>query len=180
MPSEHHLVIDGETADETWVYLDDDAPSSELSKLGDAPTIISLTRLKAEANALRAHKAPLGVVLEADGDGKTSLGEDVHELEPYLDMLSLISLRFPGYRNGRGYSAARILRERMNFTGELRASGDVLYDQWAMMARCGINAFELASDIKLETFKTALGELSGAYQPAADSHTTKGWRRNRF
>lgn len=175
MPSNYHLVVDGETAEEGWAYLDDDAP---LSALTDAPTIISLSRLQAEAETWRARNAPLGVVLAADGDGKTSLGEDVHELEPYLDMLSLVSLRFPIYRNGRGYSAARILREQMGYEGELRASGEVLYDQWAMMARCGINAFELASDIALETFKTALGELSGAYQPAADKHRGALWARH--
>ena len=172
MPSEYHLIVDGQTAEEGWVYLDDDAA------LSDAPSIISLTRLKADADALRARNAKLGVVLEADGDGKTSLGEDVHELAPYLDMLSLVSLRFPIYRNGRGYSAARVLREQMGFEGELRASGEVLYDQWAMMARCGINAFELAADTPLETFKTALGELSGAYQPAADSHRGALWARH--
>jgi uncharacterized protein (DUF934 family) len=173
MPSDYHLIVDGETADESWIYLDDDAP------LTDAPSVISLTRLKAEGADLRARNAPLGVVLEADGDGKTSMGEDVHELEAYLDMLSVVSLRFPIYRNGRGYSAARILREQMGFEGQIRASGEVLYDQWAMMARCGINAFELAADIPLDTFKTALGELSGAYQPAADKHRGALWARGR-
>jgi uncharacterized protein (DUF934 family) len=172
MQNEYHLVIDGETAEESWVYLDDDAP------LGDAPSIISLTRLKAEAETLRARNAKLGVVLLADGDGKTSMGEDVQELQPFLDMVSLVSLKFPTYRNGRAYSAARILREQMNFKGELRASGDVLYDQWAMMARCGVNAFELAKDIPLNTFKTALGELSGAYQPAADTQRGALWARH--
>jgi uncharacterized protein (DUF934 family) len=175
MPSDYHLIIDGETAEESWVYLEDDAP------LTDAPAIISLTRLKAEAENLRARNAKLGVVLRADDPdktrGKTSLGEDVRELAPYLDMLSLVSLKFPTYRNGRGYSAARVLREEYDFTGELRASGDVLYDQWAMMARCGINAFELAKDTPLETFKTALGELSGAYQPAADTQRGALWAR---
>ena len=172
MPNEYHLIVDGATAEEGWVYLDDDAA------LGDAPSLISLSRLKADAEILRARNAPLGVVLEADGDGKTSMGEDVHELAPYLDMLSVVSLRFPIYRNGRGYSAARILREQMGFEGQIRASGEVLYDQWAMMARCGINAFELAADIPLDTFKTALGELSGAYQPAADKHRGALWARH--
>ena len=172
MPNEYHLIVDGATAEESWVYLDDDGA------LGDAPSLISLSRLKAEAEALRARNAPLGVVLEADGDGKTLMGEDVHELEPYLDMLSVVSLRFPIYRNGRGYSAARVLREQMGFTGQIRASGEVLYDQWAMMARCGINAFELAADIPLATFKAALGELSGAYQPAADKHRGALWARH--
>ena len=172
MLNEYHLIVDGATAEEGWIYLDGDAA------LGDAPSLISLSRLKDEAETLSARNAPLGVVLQADGDGKTSMGENVHELEPYLDMLSLVSIRFPIYRNGRGYSAARILREQMGFEGQIRASGEVLYDQWAMMARCGINAFELAADISLETFKTALGELSDAYQPAADSHRGALWARH--
>lgn len=174
--TDYHLVIDGATTPETWSYIDDDAP------LNDAP-IISLGRLKDQADALRARGGKLGVVLQADDPyktrGKTSMGEDVHELAPYLDMLSLVSIAFPIYRNGRGYSAARVLRQELNFTGELRASGDVLYDQWAMMNRCGINAFELAGDVSLETFKTALGELSGAYQPAADQQRGALWARGK-
>ena len=175
--TDYHLVIDGASTQESWTYLDDDAP------LGDAPAIISLDRLKADAEALTHRTAPLGVVLRADDPekarGKTDLGEDVRELAPFIGSLALIAIHFPAYRNGRGYSAARVLREEFNFLGELRATGDVLYDQWAMMNRCGINAFELAGDITLETFQTALGELSGAYQPAADA--TKGalWARGK-
>jgi uncharacterized protein (DUF934 family) len=70
-----------------------------------------------------------------------------------------------------------VLREEFNFTGQLRATGDVLYDQWAMMNRCGINAFELADNVSLENFQTALGELSGAYQPAADKNRGALWAR---
>lgn len=176
MQSEYHLIIDGETAEESWVYLDDETPTT------DAPCIISLARLKAEADTLRARNAKLGVVLLADDPNKerskTQLGEDVRDLVDYLDILSLVSLKFPTYRNGRGYSAARILREELKFDGEIRASGDVLYDQWAMMARCGINAFELAKNISLETFQTALDELSDAYQPASDKHRGALWARH--
>ena len=176
MQSEYHLVIDGETAEESWVYLDDETP------ITDAPCIISLQRLKAEADSLRTRNAGLGVVLLADDPnkerGKTQLGEDVRELVNYLDMVSLVSLKFPTYRNGRGYSAARILREELKFDGEIRASGDVLYDQWAMMTRCGINAFELDAAISLERFKTALDEFSDAYQPAADIQRGALWARH--
>ena len=171
--TDYHLVIDGATADESWTYVDDDAP------LSDAPSIISLTRLKDEADALVDRSAPLGIVLRADGLGKTDLGEDVRELAPFIDKLALIAIHFPAYRNGRGYSAARVLRQEYNFKGELRATGDVLYDQWAMMNRCGINAFELATDIDLTTFQTALGELSGAYQPAADQNRGALWARGK-
>ena len=171
--TDYHLVIDGATAEESWTYLDDD------TALSDAPFIISLTRLKEEADALAEPSAPLGVILRADGLGKTDLGEDVRELAPFIDRLALIAIHFPAYRNGRGYSAARVLREEFNFNGQLRATGDVLYDQWAMMNRCGINAFELAADIDLATFQTALGELSGAYQPAADQNRGALWARGK-
>ena len=103
----------------------------------------------------------------------------MRELAPFIDRLALIAIHFPAYRNGRGYSAARVLREEFNFNGQLRATGDVLYDQWAMMNRCGINAFELAADIDLATFQTALGELSGAYQPAADQNRGALWARGK-
>ncbi|MGB2020189.1 MAG: DUF934 domain-containing protein, partial [Parvibaculales bacterium] len=103
--TDYHLVIDGATAEESWIYLDDDAA------LSDAPSIISLTRLKDQADALAEHSAPLGVILRADGLGKTDLGEDVRELDPFIDRLALIAIHFPAYRNGRGYSAARVLRE---------------------------------------------------------------------
>ena len=171
--ADYHLIIDGATAEESWVRVADDAP------LTDAPSLISLARLKAEAETLAGRSEPLGVTLNADGLGKTDLGEDVRELAPFIDRLDLIAIHFPSYRNGRGYSAARVLREEFNFTGQLRATGDVLYDQWAMMNRCGINAFELAADIDLATFQTALGELSGAYQPAADQNRGALWARRK-
>ena len=52
-------------------------------------------------------------------------GEDVRALLPFLDRLALVEISFPSFRDGRGYSAARILREA-GYTGELRAVGDVL------------------------------------------------------
>ena len=173
MPNEYQLMKDGALCHDEWTYSDDE------TTLPDAPTIISLTRLKAEAESLRARNAKLGVQLLADGNGKTKLGEDVAELEPYLDMLSLVSIAFPTYRNGRGFSAARVLREQFTFEGELRASGDVLHDQWAMMRRCGITAFELAPSVRLETFTAAMSELSDAYQPAADDQRGALWQRHK-
>ncbi len=176
MANDDTLIVasaDGYAAvDDDWAYIDDDAA------LENDAAIISLARLKTEADSLRQRNLKLGVVLRADGDGKTQLGEDVRELAPYLDMLSLVSLAFPVYRNGRGYSAARILREEFKFDGELRASGEVLHDQWAMMRRCGINAFELASHVSLETFEAAMAELSDAYQPASDAQRGALWQRH--
>ena len=66
-------------------------------------------------------------------------------LEPHLGRLALIALAFPKFSDGRSYSAARLLRERLGFKGELRAIGDVLADQIPLMRRCGIESFEVTT-----------------------------------
>jgi uncharacterized protein (DUF934 family) len=168
MPNSKKLIIDGAESTDIWQLVEDETP------LGDAPAIISLARLCAEGTKLAADAKQLGVVLRA-GDKQ---GEDVHALQPFLDNLSLVAIEFPVYRNGRGYSAARILREQMGFGGEIRAIGEVLFDQWQFMHRCGINAFEVDASVSLEAFNEAMGELSAAYQPAADTQRGILWRRH--
>ena len=172
MPTKTPLIANGAVVDDTWVFIDDETP------LGDTPAIISLDRLKAEADTLRSRNAKLGVVIRTNTQGKTKLGEDVRELSPYLDMLTTIAIDFPVYRNGRGYSDARILREELGFKGELRAIGEVLFDQWSFMARCGFNTFEIDSSIPVKAFNEALNELSEAYQPAVDNQRGVLWRRH--
>jgi uncharacterized protein (DUF934 family) len=81
-------------------------------------------------------------------------GEDARQLLPFLDRLSLIEIDFPVFGDGRGYSAAQILREA-GYTGELRASGDVLLDQLAYMRRCGFDAFAPDSPINAELMQQA-------------------------
>jgi uncharacterized protein (DUF934 family) len=93
--------------------------------------------------------------------------EDARALLPHLDRLALIEISFPGYRDGRGYSAARILREA-GYTGELRAQGDVLVDQIAFMRRCGFDSFAPQSPIDPEHARAALARYDAVYQPAAD------------
>lgn len=148
-------------------------------QLADGDVIVSLGRLKAEAKSLLSRNTQLGVMIRSDNQGKTQLGEDVRELAPYLGNLSLVALDFPAFRNGRGYTSARILRDEMKFDGEIRAIGDVAFDQWAFMSRCGIDVFEVKDDVKLAQFDQALGELSDAYQPAARTEKKLGriWRR---
>jgi uncharacterized protein (DUF934 family) len=82
--------------------------------------------------------------------------------------LALIALHFPGVSEGRGYSQARLLRERWKFAGELRAVGAVRLDLLFFMARCGCNAFELP-DAELESAAAALKTFSAEYQTANDA-----------
>lgn len=91
-----------------------------------------------------------------------------------LHGFDVIILDFPSFKDGRAYSQARLLRERFNYTGEIRARGDVLRDQIYFMVRCGINAFEFASD--KAGADEALREFSFVYQPAADN-AEPVWRR---
>ncbi len=94
-------------------------------------------------------------------------GEDARALVPHLDRLSLVEIAFPKFRDGRGYSSARILREA-GYTGELRAQGDVLVDQIVYMRRCGFDCF--APDVPLDetVVSEALDRFAYVYQGAAD------------
>jgi uncharacterized protein (DUF934 family) len=93
--------------------------------------------------------------------------EDARLLLPHLDRLSLIEIAFPTFRDGRGYSSARILREA-GFTGELRAQGDVLVDQIGFMTRCGFDSFAPESPLNEGAVAAALTRYPNVYQRAAD------------
>lgn len=94
-------------------------------------------------------------------------GDDARNLLPYLDRLQLIEVNFPVFGDGRGYSAARILREA-GYQGELRAVGEVLVDQIAFMRRCGFDAF--APDVPLNPVDAdnAFKRFDNVYQPTTD------------
>lgn len=95
-------------------------------------------------------------------------GEDARALLPFLDRLGLIEVSFPTFRDGRGYSAARILREA-GYEGELRAEGDVLVDQLPYMRRCGFDSFHPAAPIDRATADKLLNLYPHHYQTAADA-----------
>ena len=94
--------------------------------------------------------------------------DDARALIPFLDRLTLIEVAFPKYRDGRGYIAARILREA-GYKGELRAQGDVLVDQIAFMRRCGFDSFAPEASLNPEAVARALSNYDQVYQKAADT-----------
>ena len=101
------------------------------------------------------------------GAVRIEAGDDVRLLLPVLGQLRLVEISFPSFRDGRGYSAARILREA-GYTGELRAAGDVLVDQVAFMRRCGFDSFAPEAGIDTEALERALARYEHVYQRAAD------------
>jgi len=94
-------------------------------------------------------------------------GEDVRALFAHLDHIALIEIDFPRFRDGRGYSSAQILREA-GYTGELRATGDVLVDQIDHMRRCGFDGFAPDAPIDLAVLEASLNRYDYRYQTAAD------------
>jgi uncharacterized protein (DUF934 family) len=95
-------------------------------------------------------------------------GEDARALLPHLGRIALVEVSFPSFRDGRGYSSARILREA-GYKGELRAQGDVLVDQIPLMRRCGFDSFAPDAPIDAATLEAALNRYDFRYQPAADT-----------
>ncbi|MGE4323113.1 MAG: DUF934 domain-containing protein [Sphingobium sp.] len=94
-------------------------------------------------------------------------GEDARILLPYLERLALVEVNFPGFGDGRGYSAARILREA-GYTGELRAVGDVLVDQVVAMRRCGFDSFRPDKPLDDAAVERALTRYDDVYQKTVD------------
>ena len=130
----------------------------------------------ADEDAIGVDQAVLGferAVKELDGlNGRygvrVSPGDDVRKLTPHLSKIALIEVAFPGYRDGRGYSTARILRQDLGFDGEIRAVGDVLRDQVFWMMRCGFNTFLLKDADPQGAIAHARSLYANAYQSAAD------------
>lgn len=94
-------------------------------------------------------------------------GDDARALLPHLEQLALIEVSFPSFRDGRGYSAARVLREG-GYAGELRAAGDVLVDQMPLMRRCGFDSFAPEAPVDPAVLQASLARYDHVYQAAAD------------
>lgn len=159
------LIRDRAVVEDAYTHLEDDAP---LPTTG--PVSVSWDRWRAQREALGERSDPVGVRLPSDADPA--------ELAPDVDRLALVTIAFTRFTDGRGYSLARLLRERYGFRGELRAVGDVLRDQLFFMQRCGFDAFELKAGKDVEGALAAFDEFDVTYQPAADDARPL-WRRAR-
>ena len=117
--------------------------------------------------------APIASFADFAGDTNATAvriepGDDARELLARLGQLSLVEVTFPAFRDGRGYSAARILRES-GYKGELRAAGDVLVDQVPLMRRCGFDSFAPNVPLDEAVIAASLARYDHVYQGAADS-----------
>jgi phosphoadenosine phosphosulfate reductase len=145
---------DGGFADDQWTTLDDSAPTPEHGAI-----VVSSARWQAEKAALETRADPVGVAISAGKDAIEQLAEAARR--------PLIALKFDKFADGRAFSYAELLRERHGFKGELRATGDVLLDEIALMQRCGFTSFEVADVNTLLALKEGrLPKQALFYQPA--------------
>jgi len=158
------LVKNGKITGDAFVHIADDAEIP-----GDGAILISSTRFLGDPETLSRRTGKTGVIWPNN--------RDVDDLVPYLDRLAVIGLVFPTFRDGRAYSQARLLRERYSYRGELRATGQVLRDQFVFMLRAGFDAFEVKKESDAEAFALTAKRYSVFYQPTGDGRITALHRR---
>src|SRR6202140_1173452 len=146
------LIECGRIVSDPWQQLADDAA------LPSGPCILSLSRLQQDEAVRNAPHLRLGVALPVD--------QPAEVLAPYLDRLSLVAVNFPTFRDGRGFTQARSLRERLAFSAEIRATGNILPDQYAFLLRCGITTVETQDGADPAAWQKAADRFSFAYQPS--------------
>lgn len=127
----------------------------------EGAVILSLARFQAEGDALLGAGRTVGVRIASD--------EAVEDLAYDLPRLALVAPVFPKYADGRAYTSARLLRQRLGFKGEVRAVGDVLRMQAGFMVRCGFDSFVPADGSTPEEWAAAAGRFRHVYQRGADA-----------
>ncbi len=142
-------------SNDSWVFVRE---GESVPVNGDV--VVPLARLLSEHESLLARQGQLGVTLEPT--------DEISALSAHVATLGLIAINFPKFGDGRGYSKARLLRERLGYKGELRAIGEVLGDQLSYMLRCGMDSFDLVDDKDVSLALRCFDDFSVKYQAATD------------
>ncbi len=158
---------------------------NEAGFVSDDPWVIETEETKAGSN----EKAilPLASFLEKAEAGETNLGvliqpaDNVKTLAPHLDRIALVAVSFPAFNDGRAFSHASLLRDRVGFDGEIRAVGDVLIDQVPLMLRVGVTSFAVTNAVAIRRLEEGrLPGIANHYQPTArkaEDPKSYSWRR---
>lgn len=157
----------GSRDSDSWVAVSDQPELEAVEP--HVPVIVPLVFWRTNEDLLNAREGSLGLLLEPD--------DDVFELRGKTSRFALISIHFPTFTDGRGYSLARLLRERLGFRGELRAVGDILPDQVFYLLRCGFDAFAPHDEAHIENMLRAYTTFREGYQSSVERPTPLFRRR---
>jgi uncharacterized protein (DUF934 family) len=152
------LIKNGRVIADRYVTVLDDAALPD-----GVPVLVPAVRFLADAAEILQHDAPAGVIWPNN--------RKVAELAPYLERLAVVALVFPNFKDGRAYSQARLLRERYGYHGELRATGQILRDQFGFLVRAGFDVLDVAKASDIDAFAAALKRYTVFYQTAPQGHT---------
>ena len=150
------IIKDRTLIDDNWHQVDEE------QALPEGNILVPATRLQQQREHLLQREGKLGVNIRSQDEFESILSD--------ANLLDCIAIEFPRFGDGRGYSYARLLRERYHYRGEIRAYGDVLFDQLAFMERCGFNSFALQQGQDIQhALNAAFEPFSIKYQSAADA-----------
>ena len=154
------LIKDGVVAENSWRCIAKDAGIADAINDPSNQILVHLSLWQNHKDELEASQKEIGVWLDSEDD-PYDLANDAAELP-------LIAVNFPVFRDGRAFSSAAILRERLSFKGDLRAIGDVLRDQVFYMKKCGINSFEIEDSLEAEEILQAFADFKDSYQSTVE------------
>ncbi|WP_415898992.1 DUF934 domain-containing protein [Neptuniibacter sp. QD48_11] len=147
------LLINREVVADNWTLINEES----LDQTGDI--IVPLALYLENQDALTNREGQVAVKVNGD--------DDIDFLVENLDKFPLVAIDFPAFRDGRGFSIARLL-VRAEYKGEIRATGDIGQDRFAYLERCGFTAIEVADDVFKPEMLKSFDEMSNYYQSAAD------------
>lgn len=161
----NRIILDRQIVSDRW-----SRPESPEGVAPTADVLIPHAWWLADKPRWLGHEGRVGVVLNPDAEPATFS----HDCKYW----SVIAIDFARHADGRGYSLARLLRERYRYHGELRAVGEVLKDQLFYLSRCGFNAFAVRADREIEDALASLADFSEGYQASVERPVPLFRRRN--
>ena len=144
------IIKDKKLVENNWRYIKDNEP------LATGDITVSLTRWCENQPELQKYQGLVGVRVNSD--------ENINLLKNTLKNLPLVELYFLIFTDGRGFSHAKLLRDSLNYQGEIRATGEYMVDQAYYLSSVGVNSFQASSADNLKVSLLSLSDFSTQYQ----------------
>ncbi len=142
---------------DSWAVVNDTNPQEDLSS---GQWILPLSAFLEMAQKGDIDYSRFGVWLAND--------QMASEIAEFTRNLQIVAIDFPAFADGRAFSQARVLRDQLDYSGEIRATGSFIQDQMFYLSRCGVDAFALNEEMNVESVISSLNDFTETYQAASD------------